>query len=160
MQKALLLIMMLVVLAETGFSQQKLNKSGITYLVAPKTNNLVYHDSVFRGSSEFKHLFLRTGDSRLTGLLDKHQTNKIIGQVAGVIGAVGVIVGINQLSSDKGLGWAMIGGGFAASVAGGYFTLCSQRNLTMAVSLFNQQYSRAVADIGVGNRSVGLVYKF
>ena len=142
-------------------AQQKLNQRGMTYLVGPKPNNIVYNDSVFRGSNEFKHLFFRTGDSRLIGYYEKHQANKIAGQVCGIVGAVGILVGINQLSgTDQGLGWALIGGGFAASVTGGYFTMTAQKHLLMAVTLFNSQYNRSSAGIGVSHKSAGLVYNF
>jgi hypothetical protein len=161
MNKTGLLTVLLLALAFTCAAQQRLNKNGMTYLVGPKPNNIVYNDSVFRGSNEFKHLFFRTGDSRLIGYYEKHQANKIAGQVCGLVGAVGILIGINQLSgSDKGLGWALIGGGFAASVTGGYFTMTAQKHLVMAVTLFNSQYNRSAAGIGVSRGSAGLVYNF
>lgn len=142
-------------------AQQKFNPNGMNYLVGAKQNNIIYHDSVFRGSGEFKHLFYRTGNSELLSLYRKHQTNKIVGQSFGVIGALGILVGINNLNGiNKSFGWTMIGGGLLTSVAGGYFTLCGQRNLQMAIAIFNQQYNKAALGIGVGDKSVGLVYKF
>ena len=44
--------------------------------------------------------------------------------------------------------------------AGGYFTLSSQKNLQMAIAIFNKQYNTASIGIGIGNQSAGLVYKF
>jgi len=142
-------------------AQQKFDPKGMNYLIGPKTNNIIYHDSVFRGSNEFKHLFYRTGNPELLALYSKHQSNKIVGQTLGVIGAIGIFVGINNLNGDtKGFGWSMIGGGLLTSIAGGYFTLSGQRNLQMAIAIFNQQYNKASIGIGVGDRSAGLVYKF
>ena len=34
------------------------------------------------------------------------------------------------------LSWGMIGGGLLTSIAGGYFTLSSQKNLQMAIAIF------------------------
>jgi hypothetical protein len=142
-------------------AQQKFNPKGMNYLIGPRTNNIIYHDSVFRGSGEFKHLFYRTGDPELLKLYSKHQSNKIVGQTLGVIGALGILVGINNLSGDtKSFGWGMIGGGLLTSIAGGYFSLSAQRNLQMAISIFNNQYNTASIGIGVGEKSAGLVYKF
>lgn len=142
-------------------AQQKFNPKGMSYLGGPKPNNIIYHDSVFRGSNEFKHLFYRTGDAELLKLYSKHQTNKIVGQTLGVIGILSILVGVNNLSGDtKSFGWTMIGGGLLTSIAGGYFTLSSQRNLQMAISIFNKQYNTTSLGIGVGDRSVGVVYKF
>ena len=142
-------------------AQQKFNPNGLNYLIGPKQNNIIYHDSVFRGSGEFKHLFYRTGNAELLSLYSKHQTNKIVGQTLGLIGAIGIFVGINNLTGDsKSFGWSMIGGGLLTSIAGGYFTLSGQRNLQMAIAIFNQQYNKTSIGIGVGDKSAGLVYKF
>ena len=142
-------------------AQQKFNPKGMNYLIGPKPNNIIYHDSVFRGSNEFKHLFYRTGDAELLKLYSKHQSNKIVGQTLGVMGAIGILIGINNVSGDtKSFGWGMIGGGLLTSIAGGYFTLSSQRNLQMAIAIFNKQYNTAALGIGLGDRSAGLVYKF
>lgn len=142
-------------------AQQKFNPNGMNYLVSPKPNNIIYHDSVFRGSGEFKHLFFRTGNPELLSLYSKHQTNKIVGQSLGLLGAISIFVGINNLSGDsKSFAWGMIGGGLLTSIAGGYFTLSGQRNLQMAISIFNQQYNKTSIGIGVGDKSAGVVYKF
>jgi hypothetical protein len=146
-------------------AQQPLNRGGaMTYLVGPKPNNIIYHDTVFRGSKEFKHLFFRTGDAELLKLYDKHQANKVTGQILNFTGAIAIIVGISRMSgADKntGLGWALIGGGFVSSAVSSYFTLTSQKNLVTAVVLFNKRYnSRASLGIGVGQQSTGLVYNF
>ena len=69
--------------------------------------------------------------------------------------------GISYLSGNtKGLGWTLIGSGFAASIAGGYFTLVGQNHLLTAVDQFNQQYKKSTVSLGFGPQSAGLVYKF
>jgi hypothetical protein len=142
-------------------AQQKFNPKGMNYLIGSKPNNIIYNDSVFRGSNEFKHLFYRTGNPELLALYSKHQSNKIVGQTLGFVGAIGILVGINNLNEySKRIGWTMIGGGLLTSIAGGYFTLSGQRNLQMAIAIFNQQYNKASIGIGIGDKSAGLVYKF
>ena len=161
MKKTGLLLLVIFLLNMSSHAQQKLNRAGMTYVISTKPNNIVFHDSIFKGSSEFKHLFFRTGDANLIGLYEKHQTNKIVGQLASFVGAFGIIYGVNQISgSNKGLGWTLIGGGFLSAAAGGYFTMASQKNLLMAITLFNQKYNQTTVGIGAGNQSIGIVYKF
>ncbi len=161
MSRIILVFICVIALSIFCDAQQQLTPNGMSYLVGTKQNNIIYHDSIFRGSAEFKHLFYRTGNPELLSLYRKHQTNKIVGQSFGVIGAIGILVGINNLNGDnKSFGWTMIGGGLLTSIAGGYFTLSGQRNLQMAIAIFNQQYNKATLGIGVGDKSAGLVYKF
>ena len=161
MNKIILVFICIFVSFTFCTAQQRFNPNGMSYLIGPKPNNIIYHDSVFRGSTEFKHLFYRTGNPELLALYSKHQSNKIVGQSLGILGAIGILVGINNLSGDtKSFGWTMIGGGLLTSIAGGYFTLSGQRNLQMAISIFNQQYNKTALGIGVGDKSAGLVYKF
>jgi hypothetical protein len=143
-------------------AQQKLNPGGMNYLVNPKPNNIIYHDSVFTGKKQFMQLFYRTRNQELIRLFEKHQSNKVTGQVLGVIGTIATLVGISRLSSvnEKGLGWALLGTGFATTLTGGYLTLMGQRNLQMAVTLFNQKYATSAIGIGVSSARAGLVYNF
>lgn len=166
MMKRIFFLFFLCISSAFVMAQQPLNRGGgaMTYLVGPKPNNIIYHDSIFRGSNEFKHLFFRTGDEALLKLYDKHQANKITGQILNFTGAMAMFIGISKLSGsnkDTGLGWALIGSGFSSSVLGGYLAYCSQKNLVTAVVLFNQKYnSKASLGIGVGQQSTGLVYNF
>jgi hypothetical protein len=150
----------------TGLSsnaQQRIDPKGMSYLVSPKPNTIIFHDTVYSGKKQFEYLFYRTHDQELINLFEKHQSNKIAGQVLGIAGTVATIFGISKLSgssSEKGLGWGLLGGGFAATLTGGYLTLMGQRNLLMAVTLFNQRYHLAALGVGVSNNQVGLVYKF
>jgi len=107
-------------------------------------------------------LFYRTRDQELIRLYGKHQSNKITGQVLGVVGSFALIFGISRVSSDdqKGLGWALIGGGFASTLTSGYLLMQSQRHLQSAVILFNQRHNKASLGIGLAQQQAGLVYKF
>lgn len=163
--KSLFFLFYLCMISVFVVAQQPLNRGGsMTYLVGPKPNNIIYHDSVFRGSSEFKHLFFRTGDTELLKLYDKHQANKITAQILNFTGAIAIIVGIGKLSgsnSNTGLGWGLIGGGFVSSALSSYLTISAQKNLVTAVVLFNKKYnSKASLGLGIGQQSTGLVYNF
>jgi hypothetical protein len=162
MKRKYILLLLVVLGALPALAQQRLDPKGMNYVVAAKPNSIIYHDTLFSGSKQFSSLFYRTRDQELIRLLEKHQSNKVTGQVLGLIGTIGTIVGIGQLSrsDNKGLAWGLIGGGFAMTLTGGYLTLMGQRNLQMAVILFNQRHNQASLGMGVANRSVGLVYQF
>jgi hypothetical protein len=153
---------LLLLTSVSSNAQYRLNPNGMNYLVMQKPNNIIYHDTVFTGSRQFKALFYRTGDNELMMRYQKHQSNKITGQVLGFVGTVAMVIGIRKVSDgdQKGLGWGLIGGGLASAITGGYLTLKGQQNLQMAVTLFNQRYHRAALGIGVSDNTAGLVYKF
>lgn len=162
MKRKYILLLLVLLGAFQSSAQQRLEPKGMNYIVAAKPNSIIYHDTLFSGSKQFKYLFYRTQDQQLIRLVEKHQSNKITGQVLGLIGTIGTIAGIRQLSrsDNKGMAWGLIGGGFAMTLTGGYLTLMGQRNLQMAVTLFNQRHNQASLGIGVANRSAGLVYQF
>ena len=144
-------------------AQQKIDKEGMNYVIALKPNSIFYHDTLYSGSKQFEGLFYRTRDNQLIRLVEKHQSNKIAGQILAITGSIATIFGISRVTSsgsDKGNGWVLACGGFAVTLTGGYLTMMGQRNLAMAVTLFNKKYHQTTLGIGVANSSVGLVYKF
>lgn len=143
-------------------AQQRLEPGSMHYITNPKPNSIFYRDTLYRGSKEFMQLFYRTRDQQIIQLYEKHQSNKITGQVLGVVGSFALIFGISRVSSEdqKGLGWALIGGGFASTLTSGYLILQSQRHLYSAVTLFNQRHNKASLGIGLAQQQAGLVYKF
>jgi hypothetical protein len=150
-----------LILAQLVVAQQPLPKGKMSFTAMTKPNNIVYNDTIYKGSTQFKQLFYRTGNQEIIQSFQKHQTNKITGQALNFVGAITLITGISYLSgTTKGLGWTLIGTGFAASIAGGYFTFVGQNHLLTAVDLFNQQYIKSTVSLGLGQQSVGLVYKF
>lgn len=155
---------LLAVLLVQGLSaQQRIAPGQMHYLTNPKPNSILYRDTLYRGSKEFMQLFYRNNDTQLMELYRKHQSNKISGQLLGVVGTFAVIFGIGRVSGDnqsKGVGWALIGGGFASTLTSGYLLLQSQRNLNTAVTLFNQRYNKASLGIGISQQQAGFVYKF
>lgn len=133
------------------------------YIINPKPNSIIYRDTLYRGSKEFMQLFYRNNDTQLMELYRKHQSNKISGQVLGIVGSFTLIIGIGRVSSDnkdKGVGWALIGGGFVSTLTSGYLLVQSQRNLNTAVTLFNQRYNKASLGIGISQQQAGFVYNF
>jgi len=158
-----LLFCLLAILLVQGLSaQQRLEPGRMHYITNPKPNSIFYRDTLYRGSKEFMQLFYRTQDQQLITLYQQHQSNKITGQVLGVVGSFAMIFGISRVSSDdqKGAGWALIGGGFAATLTSGYLIMQSQQKLNMAVTLFNQRHNKASLGVGLAQQQAGLVYKF
>lgn len=156
------IVLCISMLSISGIAQQKMEKDGMNYLIAPKPNSILYHDTLYKGSVQFKQLFYRDGNYELIQLFERHQSNKIAGQVFGISGTIATIVGLSMLSSgdNNSTAWLVFGTGFAATITGGYFTLMGQRNLQMAVTLFNQTHSKQSLGIGMSKNNVGLVYKF
>lgn len=150
-----------LIMAQLVVAQQPLPRGKMSYTEMTNPNNIIYNDSIYKGSNQFKQLFYRTGNPEIIQSFQKHQSNKITGQVINFIGAITLISGISNLSGNtKGLGWTLIGTGFAASIVGQYFTFVGQRHLLTAVDLFNQQYKKSTVSLGLGQQSVGLLYKF
>ncbi len=143
-------------------AQQRLEPGQMQYIINPKPNNIFYRDTLYRGSKQFMQLFYRTRDQQLIDLYLKHQSNKVAGQILGLAGSFAIIFGVRNLSEEnkKGAGWAMIGGGFASLITGGYLTLQGQKNLALAVTLFNQRHNKAVLGVGIAQQQAGFVYKF
>jgi hypothetical protein len=143
-------------------AQQRLEQGQMHYIINPKPNNILYRDTLYKGSKQFMQLFYRTRDQQIIHLYLKHQSNKVAGQILGLAGSFAIIFGVRNLSEEnkKGTGWAMIGGGFASLITGGYLTLQGQRNLALAVTLFNQRHNKAVLGVGITQQQAGFVYKF
>ena len=143
-------------------AQQRLEPGQMQYIINPKPNNTLYRDTLYKGSKQFMQLFYRTRDQQIIDLYLKHQSNKVTGQILGLAGTFAIIFGVRNLSEEnkKGTGWAMIGGGFASLMTGGYLTLQGQKNLALAVTLFNQRHNKAVLGVGVAQQQAGFVYKF
>ncbi len=161
MHRKLLFLLISLSMTQLVVAQQPLPKGKMSFTAMTKPNNIVYNDSIYKGSRQFKQLFYRTANLEIIQSFQKHQTNKITGQVLNFVGAITLISGISYLSGDtKGLGWTLVGAGFAASIAGGYFNFVGQNHLLTAVDLFNQQYNKSTVSLGLGPQSAGLVYKF
>ena len=145
----------------TASAQQKICSSCMNYIPGLKPNNILYHDTLYNGSGQFKYLFFRTRDPELMRLYGKHQSNKIAGNLLGIGGTVATIVGIGMIGgANKGAGWCVAGGGFLTTLTGGYLIFRGQQQLQAAVDLFNDRYNRTSFSIGVGGKQAGLVLNF
>ncbi|MBA4257693.1 MAG: hypothetical protein C0446_00900 [Chitinophaga sp.] len=161
MKKNLIIIILLFISVQGLKAQQPLPRGTMSYTIMTKPNNIVYNDSIFKGSTQFKQLFYRTNNPEIIDAYLKHQRNKITGQLFGFAGAITLLVGVNNLSgSNKSMGWTLIGAGFLSSIAGGYFNLIGQNHMLTAVNLFNQQHKKSTVSLGLGKQSAGLVYQF
>ncbi|MCW3088427.1 MAG: hypothetical protein JWQ78_1813, partial [Sediminibacterium sp.] len=82
-------IVMVLCFAGTAVcAQQKLDPGGMNYIISTKPNNIIYRDTLYKGSAQFMRLFYRTHDQELIGLYRNHQTNKIAGQVLSIAGTL------------------------------------------------------------------------
>ncbi len=143
-------------------AQQKLYGDQLNFVYTNRPNCLIYNDTVYKGAKEYKALFYRTDDKTLWHLYDKHQENKIWGNVFNTAGLIASTAGIILVSSqdNKATGWLLLGGGIGSMVTGSYLLLQGQKNLIKAVILFNKKYNKASLGLGAGKQQIGFVYKF
>jgi hypothetical protein len=166
MKKATLIFaLILCCISKQLFAQQRINPKQMVYIVNAKPNSILYRDTLYYGSRQFKALFYRTGDSKLIHLYNKHQSNKVWGNILTLTGSIASVFGVvyatsNSSSSEqKTTGWIVTGAGFACSVTGGVLMVSGQRRLYEAVKLFNLTYNKT-AGIGISGNSAGLVVNF
>ena len=162
--KQFFLLVITTCLAATVFAQQPYNHNKMEFALTNKPNTIIYNDTIYKGSSQFKTLFLRTGDAELAKFYKQHQTNKITGNIVTTIGTVATIIGVSEATRSGGnntVGWLVTGGGLVATITGGYLILVGQQRLIVATELFNKRYAtKATAGVGITNNGVGVVVKF
>jgi hypothetical protein len=161
MKKILLSVFATLLISAVLNAQQRVMPGGMNYLFGMKPNNILYHDTLYRGSREFAPLLQRSMDPEILRHYHKHQANKIAGNLLGFAGTVATIIGLGNISGDnKGNAWLVTGGGFAAMLTGGYLIFRGQQHLQSAVDIFNLRYNHASLSLGVGDKQAGLVLKF
>jgi hypothetical protein len=149
-------------------AQQKADPAKMNYLINPKPNAVLYHDTLYKGSIQYRILFYRTADKELIQLYLRHQSNKIWGNIMGIIGTIatasGIVLATSSSSvnnhSERSAGWITVGSGLAFTILGGYLIQEGQRNMAMAVSLFNDRYSKTTLGVGISGDRAGLVINF
>ena len=57
MNKKLLIIIIGILLGQSVVAQQALPKGKMSFTAMTKPNNIVYNDSIYKGSAQFKQLF-------------------------------------------------------------------------------------------------------
>ncbi len=162
--KYLVLLLLTVCIINSLTAQQPYNHNNMVFVATNKPNTIIYNDTIYKGSTQFKNLFIRTGDTDLAKLFQQHQSNKVAGNVLSLIGSLGVGFGVGIATANnnnKGTGWAIAGGGFITSIFGGYLMLVGQQKLVAATELFNKRYApKATAGIVITNNGASLVVKF
>ncbi len=153
-----------ILLANTLGAQQPYNPKKMVFMATNKPNTIIYNDTIYKGSNQYKSLLLRTGDKDLIKLYQQHQSNKIPGTIVGTLGTLAMFIGVANASSNannKTTGWIAAGGGLVATIAGGYLVLIGQQKIAIATELFNRRYAaRTIAGIGFTGNGLGLVVKF
>ena len=161
--KRYLVFIGLILVVSNLFAQQKYNPKQMIFVPTNKPNTIIYNDTIYKGSRQFKTLFLRTGDIDLSNLYLQHQRNKIAGGIIGTLGSIAMIIGVSQATSssnNKTGGWVAAGSGLAATITGGYLVLIGQQKIATATELFNKRYAKTTAAIGVTGNGVSFVVKF
>ena len=162
----LLLIIIIVCCSKNVFAQERVDHRKMNYFTNPKPNSIIYNDSLYKGASQFSRLFYRTHDIDLINLYQRHQSNKIWGTALGVVGTLATTIGVimatsyNNNVNNNTAGWITAGSGLACSIFGAHLIQSGQRNLLMAVEIFNQKYNRATGGIGVSGSNAGFVVNF
>ena len=154
----ILLLSWMICFATNVSAQQKVDPSKMNYIVSPKPNTILYNDTVYRGSNQFKPLFYRTHDNVLIYHYEKHQSNKVWGNVLGVAGMVATITGVVSLTGTQDpnthknttTAWVTTGSGLLCSILGGYLLMEGQKHLFIAVQLFNQNNGKTKVNASVG----------
>ena len=135
----------------------------MNYLFNPKQNAVLYNDTLYKGSSQYARLFYRTHDIDLINLYQRHQSNKIWGNILGTAGALATGFGVAYATgtgNNKTAGWITLGSGLACTIFGTYLIQAGQKNMLIAVQLFNQKYNKNTAGIGISGNAAGLVVNF
>jgi hypothetical protein len=162
--KQIIFLLLSIFLSKIVFAQQPYSHNKMVFAATNKPNTIIYNDTIYKGSTQFKNLFLRTGDADLAKLFQQHQNNKVAGGIISGIGTVATFVGISEATRSGGnntVGWLVTGGGLVATITGGYLVLVGQQKIITATELFNKRYAaKATTGVGFTNNGVGVVVKF
>ncbi len=160
----LLLVFAVVVLSPRLLAQQRIDPAKMNYLINPKPNSILFHDTLYKGSAQYMHLFYKTRNIEIIRLYQKHQSNKIWGNIAGAVGTIatagGIIIASGNRTAGHTAGWITAGSGLACTIFGGYLMMAGQQNLAMAIDLFNNQYNKAAFGVGISGDRAGVVLNF
>jgi len=165
MYKITMICFLMLTIQNALKAQQVLEPGKLNYFINPKVNTLLYKDTLYRGAREFKALLYKTGDRQIMHLYQKHQKNKIFGNILGILGAGMMGAGVGLASNNQqAAGWILIGSGFTSTIVGGYLIASGQKNLLMAVHLFNEKHHnrlpRVQAGIGFSGNRIELALNF
>ncbi|OIQ97513.1 hypothetical protein GALL_205230 [mine drainage metagenome] len=155
-----LLVLVLLIGTKTLVAQERVDHQKMNYLFNPKQNSILYNDTLYKGSNQFKALFLSSDDKDLIRLYHQHQTAKIVGNISFTVGTLGIVFASSNNSISSGTKWGVIGGGVFCMIAGTLNIVRAQSAMQKAVYLFNKKHSKATVDIDVSGNNAGLVVNF
>ena len=160
----IILLISILLCGKHSFSQQRMEPGKMSYIYTNHPYCILYNDTLYSGSKEFRKLFYRTGNMPLVDLYKLHQSCKVWGNGIVYLGTIASIWGVATLSnkttssSQRTLGWISLLGGVGCDIGGEILILNGQKALATAVHLFNMKYSKkASVNLGVGDRAAGLV---
>jgi len=159
----LIVITGLICCCSTLHAQQKVASGKMSYIYTSHPYCILYHDTLFSGSKEFRKLFYLTGNAPIINLYKLHQSCKIWGNGMTYIGTLATLWGVVKVSdksitsSERSLAWVSILGGVGCDIGGTVLITNGQRALAAAVHLFNVKNSKTTINLGVGNKEAGLV---
>ncbi len=160
------LIIIIISCSKDLLAQERVDHRKMNYFTNPKPNSIIFNDTLYKGSVQFSRLFYRTHDIDLINLYQRHQSNKLWGTALGVVGSIATTVGVimatsyNNNVNNNTAGWITAGSGLACSIFGAHLIQSGQKNLAMAVAIFNQKYNRTAIGIGVSGNNAGFVVNF
>jgi hypothetical protein len=154
-----LFCMLCIALSVNAFSQQPLQRKKANVLMMNKPYQIVYNDTLYKGAKQFQQLFYRTHDATIIDLYNRHQSNKITGNILNTAGGFMLTFGIIYAtgtgnSNQKTTGWIVAGTGFVGSIVGTLLISKANQHLMDATTIFNNKY--ATAGLGFTNNGVGL----
>jgi len=159
-----ILLMSILFSGVYSYSQQRMEPGKMIYIYTNHPYCILYNDTLYSGSKEFRKLFYKTGNKPLIDLYKLHQSCKIWGNGIIYVGTIASIWGFTAISnkssntSQRTLGWVGLLGGIGCDIGGEVLIMNGQKALATAVHLFNIKYSKKTSvNLGVGYRAAGLV---
>ena len=144
-------------------AQQKLESGNMNYIYTSHPYCILYHDTLFSGSKQFRKLFYLTRNEPIINLYKLHQSCKVWGNGLAFVGTLATLWGVvkmsdrNISSSERSLAWAGIIGGLGCDIGGTALIMNGHKALATAVHLFNLKHSKTALNMGIGDKEAGLV---
>ncbi len=155
-----LLFFILLISSKNLMAQERVDHQKMNYLINPKQNSILYNDTLYKGSNQFRVLFLSSGDKDLIKLYHQHQAAKISGNIIFTAGTLGIIFASANNNISSGTKWGVIGGGAFCMILGTFNLLKGQMAMYKAVTLFNKKHNKTTVGFDVTGNNAGLVVNF
>ena len=145
------------------YAQQKVDHDKMNYIYTSHPYCILYHDTLFSGSKEFRKLFYLTRNEPIINLYRLHQSCKVWGNGLTFVGTLATLWGVIKVSdksissSERSFAWVSIIGGVGCDIGGTALIMNGHKALATAVHLFNLNNKKTAINLGVGNKEAGLV---